>query len=71
MEAKPTEELARFAAEVGYDDLPASAREHARHLLLDAIACALAGDFGQETAMYARFARAAGGAGSTTAIGAV
>lgn len=70
MEAKPTEELARFAAEVGYEDLPASARDHARHLLLDAIACALAGDFGQETASYARFARAAGGAGSTTVIGA-
>lgn len=70
MEAKPTEELARFAAKLGYDDLPASARDHARHLLLDAIACALAGDFGQETAMYARFARAAGGAGSTTVIGA-
>jgi 2-methylcitrate dehydratase PrpD len=69
VETKPTEELARFAVEVDYDDLPASARDHARHLLLDAIACALAGDFGQETAMYARFARAAGGAGESTVIG--
>jgi 2-methylcitrate dehydratase PrpD len=69
VETKPTEELARFVAEAGYDDLPASARDHARHLLLDATACALAGDFGQETAMYGRFARAAGGAGDATVIG--
>jgi 2-methylcitrate dehydratase PrpD len=69
VESKPTEELARFAAEVEYEDLPGSARDHARRLLLDAIACALAGDFGQETAMYARFARAADGAGDATVIG--
>ena len=61
VETKPTEDLARFAAEFGYADLPASAREHARLLLLDSIACALASDYGQETGMYARFARAAGG----------
>lgn len=69
METKPTEELARFAAELAWSDLPASARDHARHLLLDSIACALAGDYGQETEMYARFARGAGGVGNTTVIG--
>jgi 2-methylcitrate dehydratase PrpD len=69
LETKPTEDLARFAAEFGYAELPASARDHARLLLVDSIACALAGDFGQETAMYTRFARAAGGAGDTTVIG--
>jgi 2-methylcitrate dehydratase PrpD len=66
---KPTEDLAHFAAEFGYADLPASARDHARLLLVDSIACALASDFGQETAMYARFARSAGGAGDATVIG--
>lgn len=69
METKPTEELARFAAEFAYRDLPAGALGHARHLLLDSIACALAGDFGQETAMYAEFARIAGGAGDSSVIG--
>jgi 2-methylcitrate dehydratase PrpD len=69
VETKPTEDLARFAAEFGYADLPASAREHARLLLLDSIACALAGDFGQETAMYARFAHSVGEAGDSTVIG--
>lgn len=70
METKPTEDLARFAAEFGYADLPDSARDHARHLLVDSIGCALAGDYGQETGMYARFARNAGGTGEATVIGA-
>ncbi len=69
MELKPTEELARFAAGTTYDNLPASAREHTRHLLLDSVACALAGDFGDETASYAAFARVAGGTGDSTVIG--
>lgn len=69
MESKPTEELAGFAAGLSYGDLPASAREHTRHLLLDSVACALAGDLGDESAMYADFARDAGGAGDSTVIG--
>jgi 2-methylcitrate dehydratase PrpD len=66
---KPTEDLARFASETTYDRLPASARDFARHLLLDSIACALAGDLGDETSTYAAFARVAGGAGDSTIIG--
>lgn len=69
MERKPTEELARFAAGISYDDLPGSAQEFARHLLLDSVSCALAGDFGDESAPYAKFARAAGGTGEATVIG--
>jgi 2-methylcitrate dehydratase PrpD len=69
VELKPTEELARFAAEFSYKDLPESAKAFARNLLLDSISCALAGDFGDETAPYAKFARAAGGTGETTVIG--
>jgi aconitate decarboxylase len=68
VEIKPTEELARFAAEFADGDLPASAREHARHLFLDSVACALTGDFGQETALYAKYARALGGTGDSTVI---
>jgi 2-methylcitrate dehydratase PrpD len=70
VETKPTEDLARFAAELGYADLPNPARDHARHLLVDSIGCALASDYGQETGMYTRFARIAGGAGNSTVIGA-
>lgn len=65
----PTEELARFAAELSYDDLPRSTREFTRNLLLDSVACALAGDLGDETGRYADFARIAGGAGEATVIG--
>ncbi len=69
MESKPTEELARFAVQTSYDDLPPSALTHARHLLLDSIACALAGDLGDETEAYAAFAFAVGGDGDSTVVG--
>jgi 2-methylcitrate dehydratase PrpD len=69
VESKPTEELARFAVETTYDDLPDSARDHARNLLFDAVSCALAGDIGDETKSYAAFARMAGGEGRSTVIG--
>lgn len=69
VESKPTEDLARFAVGLSYGDLPVSARTHARNLLLDSVACALAGDLGDETAMYTKYARAVGGAGTTTVIG--
>jgi 2-methylcitrate dehydratase PrpD len=69
VETKPTEDLARFAATLDYADLPGSARENARLLLIDSIACALASDYGQETGMYTRFARVAGGSGESTVIG--
>jgi 2-methylcitrate dehydratase PrpD len=65
---KPTEDLARFASETTYDKLPASARDFARHLLLDSIACAFASDLGDEAPAYAAFARVAGGAGDSTVI---
>ena len=69
MDTKPTEALAGFAAGITYDDLPASTREFTRNFLLDSVASALAGDLGDETAAYARFARAAGGIGDSTVIG--
>ena len=69
MDLKPTEQLADFAAGTTYESLPQSARLFARNLLLDSMASALAGDFGDETVTYARFARAAGGIGDSTVIG--
>lgn len=69
MDLQPTTELARFAAGFTYDDLPTSAREYARLLLLDSIACAFAADFSDEVAPYAKFARTAAGLGDATVIG--
>jgi aconitate decarboxylase len=39
----PTGRLATWLADTTLDDIPASVREHAKHLLLDGIACALVG----------------------------
>ncbi len=69
MDKKPTEKLAEFAAEIGYDDLPASTRAFAANLLLDSIASALAADFSDETAPYTAFARTVGGSGDSTVVG--
>lgn len=44
-----TQVLARFAATLRYEDLPVKIREHTKNLLLDALACALAGNQGEET----------------------
>ena len=65
----PTEALASFATGSTYDDLPDSARRQARHLLLDAVACAIAGHQSDEIKVYGNFARAAGGPGQSTIIG--
>ncbi len=45
----PTQALARFAATLQYDDIPERVREYCKNLLLDALACALAGHLGEET----------------------
>ena len=39
----PTGRLATWLAKTTLDDIPPSVREHARHLLLDGVACALVG----------------------------
>ncbi len=56
MAAEVTQQLARFAAELTYEQIPQSAREHTRNLLLDALACAIAGDRGEETHQVAALA---------------
>src|SRR5688500_8518992 len=56
MVAEATEALAEFAANLRYDDLPPKVREHCKALLLDALACALAGDRGEETHQLAALA---------------
>ena len=58
MATEVTQTLAKFAATLRYDDLPDRAREHCKNLLLDALACAVAGRLGEETGQVAAFAAA-------------
>ena len=48
--------LARFASGLAYDDIPERVREFTKDLLLDALACALAGYAGEDTPKVTRFA---------------
>src|SRR5689334_10149136 len=63
MTSNPTLDLARFAATLSYDQIPGHVREYAKDVLLDTLACAVAGHQGEETAQVA--ALAAGLAQST------
>jgi len=53
-----TQSLAKFAATLCYGDLPDRVREHCKLLLLDALACAVAGHQGEETGQMAALAAA-------------
>lgn len=55
-----TERLAEFAATLTLDDIPADVRDSAKILLLDALACALAGHQGEETGQLTAMAAALG-----------
>jgi 2-methylcitrate dehydratase PrpD len=56
MAGDATEVLARFAATLKYDDIPQRVREYCKNVLLDALACALAGHRGEETRQVAALA---------------
>src|SRR5262249_12878884 len=56
MSGNVTEVLAGFAASLQYDDLPAEVRDHCKNLLLDTLACAVAGHRGEETQQLAALA---------------
>jgi 2-methylcitrate dehydratase PrpD len=69
MAADSTAVLARFAATLDYDRIPARTREYAKNLLLDALACAVAGHQGEETHQVAALARALGQSHESSIIG--
>src|ERR1700758_3058128 len=69
MTQEPTQALARFAAELQYEDIPDKAREHCKALLLDALACALAGHRGEETHQVAALAAALAQSEESSVIG--
>ncbi len=68
-EPEATQTLARFAATLTYDDLPPRVRDHTKNLLLDALACAIAGNRGEETGQVAAFASALARSNESSVIG--
>jgi 2-methylcitrate dehydratase PrpD len=66
---EPTQALAQFAAGLAYDDIPAPVREQCKNLLLDALACALAGHQGEETGQVAALAAALAQSNEASVIG--
>ncbi len=51
-----TATLARFASNLRYEDIPEPVQEYSKDLLLDAVACALAGYAGEDTSKVSHFA---------------
>jgi 2-methylcitrate dehydratase PrpD len=64
----PTQHLATFVSGLEFDSIPPEVRRRAEDILIDSIASALAGRFGDETAQVAGAARAIAGPGTTTVI---
>ena len=58
MASDVTAALARFAATLEYERIPSRTREYVKNLLLDALACAVAGHQGEETHQVAALASA-------------
>ncbi|MDO8595835.1 MAG: MmgE/PrpD family protein, partial [Sulfuricaulis sp.] len=48
--------LAKFAATLKYDDIPERVRDYCKNVLLDTLACAVAGHQGEETHQVAALA---------------
>jgi 2-methylcitrate dehydratase PrpD len=69
MQEKTTETLAQFAAALKYEDLPAKTREHCKDVLLDTLACALAGNQGEETGQIGALAAALAQSEESSVIG--
>ena len=69
MSDEVTQTLAQFAATLSYEQIPQSAREHTKNLLLDALACAIAGDRGEETHQVAALAAALAQSQEASVIG--
>jgi len=69
MSVTPTADLARFIADLKYDDLPTEIRERVKDMLLDALASALAGHHGEETRQIRALAGALGSSEEASIIG--
>ena len=66
---EPTRTLAEFAATLRSEYLPERSREHCKNLILDALACALAGHQGEETGQVMALASALAQGNESSVIG--
>jgi len=64
-----TQVLADFAASLRYEDLPPQVTEHCKNVLMDTLACALAGHQGEETHQIAALAAALAQSDEASVIG--
>src|ERR1700726_3330263 len=64
-----TEVLAGFGASLQYDDLPQNVRDHCKNVLLDTLACAVAGHRGEETQQVAALAAGLAQSNESSVIG--
>src|SRR5258708_19967953 len=69
MSGNVTEVLASFAASLQYDDLRAEVRDHCKNLLLDTLACAVAGHRGEENQQLAALAAGLAQSDESSVIG--
>jgi 2-methylcitrate dehydratase PrpD len=69
MPQEATQVLAHFAASLRYEDLPQDVKDHCKNVLLDTLACALAGHQGEETHQVAALASALAQSDETSVIG--
>jgi 2-methylcitrate dehydratase PrpD len=69
MPENPTLALARFAATLDYERIPAHTREYCKNLLLDTLACAVAGHQGEETHQISAFASALAQSNESSILG--
>jgi 2-methylcitrate dehydratase PrpD len=64
-----TQALAEFATTLRYEDIPPQVRDHCKNLLLDALACAVAGRLGEETGQVAALATSLAQSAESSVIG--
>src|ERR1700737_4800504 len=69
MSEEATTVLAEFAASLSYEAIPERVRDYCKDLLLDALACAVAGHSGEETHQLAALSSALGQSRESTVIG--
>src|SRR5713101_1404909 len=69
MPAETTQVLAEFAASLSYDNIPERVREYCKDVLLDTLACAVAGHQGDETYQLAALAAGLAQSNESTVIG--
>src|SRR3954468_6199776 len=64
-----TATLARFSSEITFDEIPEQVRAYCKDILLDALACAVAGYAGEDTLKVTRFAAQLGQSTESSVIG--